>query len=80
VDSVACGIIAVWVVIRLRHYPLSTIHSQLSTINYYLGLRSKNKNFTDILILQICLKHFFPIVPNVLIFSVGTLETKDFHE
>ncbi|MDR2441674.1 MAG: hypothetical protein LBE12_20110 [Planctomycetaceae bacterium] len=31
-DSVASGIIAVWVIIRLRHYPLSTLNYQLSTI------------------------------------------------
>ncbi|MDR2438979.1 MAG: hypothetical protein LBE12_06390 [Planctomycetaceae bacterium] len=28
---------------------LSTLHYQLSTINYYPGLRSKNKNSTEIL-------------------------------
>ncbi|MDR2440267.1 MAG: hypothetical protein LBE12_12985 [Planctomycetaceae bacterium] len=34
VDSIASGIIAAWIVIRMRHYPLSTFHSQ----HYYSAL------------------------------------------
>ncbi|MDR2439128.1 MAG: hypothetical protein LBE12_07145 [Planctomycetaceae bacterium] len=41
VDSAACGMIAVWVVIRMRYSPLSTRHYQLDTINYDIALSKK---------------------------------------
>ncbi|MDR2440507.1 MAG: hypothetical protein LBE12_14190, partial [Planctomycetaceae bacterium] len=52
-ESVACGMITVLVVIRLRHYPLSTFHSQLLFCPFRAKTFLNLKNYSPIILIII---------------------------